>query len=225
MNMLFENQFNIPKKINCGSELLISKNEWVPESEIQGTDEMVLFHPIIKKAFNKILIKFIKKHDIAFVSLCTATRPYSKGRKWKTFKKLYSKYVDLIICSNGGIIPIEYENCYPYLTYDAHGKKQYDKMYIEETYKRLTNFFSAHVYETIIFNFRPGMRNRIAAEMFKKNYKKKSNIYILPSIKIFNEIKKEGFPQGKMFPDLDKRVIEEFNSIIKPTKTIYNIFE
>ena len=85
------------EKVNKGSTLLIPKKEWVPEKEIQGNDEMVLTHPVMKKAFNKILQLHEMKHNIAFVSLCTSTRPYSKSLKWKNFKERYGDYADMII--------------------------------------------------------------------------------------------------------------------------------
>lgn len=45
-------------KINQGRDFLIPKEEWADESEIQGTDEMVLKHPIMEKAFEKNLCNF-----------------------------------------------------------------------------------------------------------------------------------------------------------------------
>jgi hypothetical protein len=212
-------------KINQGKELLIPKEKWVPENEIQGTDEMVLFHPIMEEAFKKITEKFEPKHKIALVSLCTKTRPYSFSRKWKTFKRLFGKNSDLIICSNGGIIPIEYETCYPYLTYDAHGQKKYDDMYVEVIYKRLIKFFSKHKYETIVFNFRPGMRNRKAALLFKKTHQDGSRVFILPTKKTYAKAKEMGFVKGKCFPDLDDLVLEEINKIIKQKNESYTILE
>ena len=163
------------KKINQGSELLIPRNEWVPPKQIQGNDKIVLTSPIIKKAFQKILDLHKMKNDTCFVSLCTSTRPYSKSLKWKKFKESLDN-IDLIVCSNGGIIPLEFENCYPYLTYDAHGERKYDNLYIKITYARLKLFFEKFPYKNIIFNFRPNLRNRICALKLKQEYK--GNIYI-----------------------------------------------
>ena len=203
------------KKTNRGLDLLVPKHKWVSEKEIQGNDEMVLKHPVIEQAFNKILETHRPKHKIALVSLCTATRPYSKSRKWKEFKKLYGEYADLIICSNGGIIPIEFENCYPYLTYDAHGQKKYDVMYCQIVYKRLIRFFNKHQYDRIVFNFRPKLRNRAAALKFKETYSGNSEILILPTQRAYKQAQMRGFPRGKIFPDLDDVVLRELTEAIK----------
>ena len=196
-------------KVNQGKELLIPKSEWVDCSEIQGDEIKTLSSRVVEKAFKRILELHKPKHKTALVSLCTATRPYSRSRKWKKFNELYGDYADLIICSNGGIIPIEFEECYPYLTYDAHGEGKWDKLYIGVCYRRLRQFFSTFEYEKIVFNFRPNMRNRIAARTFERNYKGNAEIVILPTIQAYRKAQESGFPQGKMFPDLDTNVLNE----------------
>lgn len=202
------------KKVNAGSDLLIPKKRWVPEKEIQGTDEMVLLHPIMEEAYQNIVKLHRPKHKTALVSLCTSTRPYSKSRKWKEFARLFGEHADLIICSNGGIIPIEFESCYPYLTYDAHGQAQYDRLYVRVVYRRLMEFFSAHHYDRIIFNFRPGLRNRAAALKFKETYTGNAEVLILPTQAGYKAAQAGGFPSGKMFPDLDKIVLGELSQAI-----------
>lgn len=202
------------KKRNAGSDLLIPHDRWVPESEIQGTDEMVLFHPIMQEAYKRILSLHRPKHDTALVSLCTSTRPYSKSPKWKEFKKEFGDSADLIICSNGGIIPIEFESCYPYLTYDAHGQKKYDKIYCQVVYKRLMEFFGKHRYKKIVFNFRPKLRNRASALKFAQDYRGDAEIYILPSVRAYQSAQSRGFPKGRMFPDLDPAVMAELKAAI-----------
>lgn len=199
-------------KKNAGLETLIPKSQWVKECEIQGVETKTLRHPIVEQAFRRILELYEPKHSIALVSLCTSSRPYSTSRKWKTFKKLWGDKVDLIICSNGGVIPIEFESCYPYLTYDAHGESKYDKEYIDVCYRRLCLFFGKFKYKRIIFNFRPTLRNRRAAEAFKK--KSTSECFILPSLKVYGKAKAAGFPCGKMFPDLDDGVLKEMSEAI-----------
>lgn len=206
------------KKVNQGRDFLIPKEEWVDESEIQGTDEMVLNHPMMERAFNRIVETFTPHHKIALVSLCTATRPYSKSRKWKKFIEKFSDNADMIICSNGGIIPIEYEDCYPYLTYDAHGMARYDKMYIQKIYERLMIFFTKHHYDVIVFNFRPSLRNRKSALKFVEDYKGDSQIYILPTEETWNAVlekwRKSDFKGGHYFPDLEPEILKELEEVI-----------
>ena len=202
------------KKVNAGTDLLIPRKKWVPEKEIQGTDEMVLLHPMMEEAFQNILKLHRPKHKVALVSLCTSSRPYSTSRKWKEFQRRFGDHADMIICSNGGIIPIEFENCYPYLTYDAHGQKKYDRLYCQVVYRRLMEFFSIHQYERIVFNFRPGLRNRASALKFKQTYGGKAEIFILPSQSAYREAQLRGFPSGKMYPDLDDIVLAELAQAI-----------
>jgi len=96
-------------KTNRGDERLICRDEWVVAESIQGSPELIFNSPVMNKAQELILDQFTPTHPIAFVSVCTSSRPYSKSPKWKTFKNELSD-VDLIVCSNGGIIPLEYEN-------------------------------------------------------------------------------------------------------------------
>lgn len=201
-------------KINQGSDLLIPHDQWVPEEAIQGDEIKTLHSPIVEKAFKRILELHKPKHRIALVSLCTSTRPYSKSPKWKKFIELFGDKAEMIICSNGGIIPIEFESCYPYMTYDAHGEGKWDKVYINTCYRRLMEFFTKHHYDKIIFNFRPGMRNRLAAQAFIRDFAGDSRILILPSKEAYREAQKAGFPAGKMFPDLDPRVLAELQKHI-----------
>lgn len=187
----------------------------MPEKEIQGNDEMVLLHPMMEEAFEQVLKLHQPKHRTALVSLCTSSRPYSISPKWKEFRKQFGEDADLIICSNGGVIPIEFEDCYPYMTYDAHGQKQYDKLYCHVVYRRLMKFFSSHHYDRIVFNFRPGLRNRLSALKFKENYTGNSEIYILPTPEAYMAARRAKFPRGKMFPDIDDHVIAELATAIR----------
>lgn len=207
------------EKVNKGLPLLIPEEEWVPEEEIQGNELKVLQHPMVQKAFLKILNLHKPKHDIAFVSLCTSTRPYSNSPKWKKFKELFGDRCDLIISSNGGIIPIEFEECYPYLTYDAHGNSKYDDIYNQILFNRLVLFFRKFPYKHIIFNFRPTLRNRKAALKFRQEYFK-SNIYILPSPETYEKARQNKFkPRGSYFPDLSYEVLKELENAVSYCST------
>lgn len=204
------------KKENCGNEKLFKKSEWIDKKFIQGDDALVLKSPLMETAFRKILSLFTPKHKIALVSLCTSSRPYSKSRKWKTYKELFGKHCDLIVCSNGGIIPEEFWESYPYLTYDAHGQKKFDKMYIYIIYKRLMEFFAKNHYEKIIFNFRPNLRNRISAQQFvKNNGGGMAKVYILPTVHAFrNAIKRGNVGPFRYYPDLDVDNLKEIEQAI-----------
>ncbi len=193
---------------NRGSDQLVPIHMWVPDSEIQGTEKKILLHPIMEIARKEVLKQFKPTKDIALVSLCTKTRPYRDSRKWKKFIKEFAQDCDLIVMSNSGVNPIVFDGCYPYMTYSAHGNKEHDKIYNRIGYYRLIDFFTTFAYKRIIFNFRPTLRDRDMANVFKKHFTK-SEIFILPTLGVYEQIKRDGFPSGKMFPDLDERVINQ----------------
>ena len=197
------------KKSNIGSDLLIPRERWVTQEELQKTEGMVLKHPIMEEAFERIVELHKPKHKIALVSLCTSTRPYNLSRKWKEFERRFGDRADMIINSSGGVIPMEFAGCYPYLTYDVHGEAQYDRLYVQVAYRRLMTFFNAHHYDKIIFNFRPGLRNRAAALKFRETYTGGAEVFILPTQAGYKAAQRGGFPKGKMYPDLDEIVLRE----------------
>jgi hypothetical protein len=210
-------------KHNSGDEKLIPMLEWGVPADIQGSDEIVLNSPIMIKAQEKIIELFKPKSNTAFVSLCTSTRPYSSGRKWNKFIKEFND-VDFIISSNGGVIPIEYENSYPYLTYDAHGTIEYDEVYKLYTTRNLIRFFILKKYENIVFNFRPNLRNSKSAKiagdyLFEKGHIK--SYCIIPNIDLYNEAQNDGFTKLglSMYPDLHPIILTKLKeSVIKYTK-------
>jgi len=203
-------------KKNIGKETLLAKKDWGVEGSETGNDENVLVSQIMNKAQERILDIYKPVNKIAFVSLCTSTRPYSKGRKWKKFKECF-KDVDLIINSNGGVIPICYDDCYPYMTYDAHGEKKFDDLYVIFSTRALIRFFILKKYDYILFNFRPTLRNVKAGKLAGKYLKSKGHIKgysIIPDLTLYSKIKKDGFRSGKMFPDLDPLVLEAMRNKI-----------
>lgn len=211
-------------KINCGSDFLIPKSEWVSPDELSG-EEAVLTHPIIHKAFNRILEDFTPQHDVAFLSLCTTTRPYNKSAKWKIFMSEFSNSCDLIVCSNGGVIPQKYWECYPFMTYDApHLNEDWTPMYIDFQHQKLTEFFSKFTsYKKLIFNFRPHLRNRIAVERFlQEPISSNFEIHIVPSETVYERAKARGFNHGKVTPDLDDYVLTELRESIGIKSVVKN---
>ena len=206
-------------KENKGDEKLIRKKEWVSSKGLHGSDELILNHPIMIKAQERIFQDFTPKNNIAFVSLCTSTRPYSKSRKWKKFIDEFSN-VDFIISSNGGVVPIEYENSYPYLTYDAHGQKAYDDLYRIYTTRNLIRFFILKKYQYIIFNFRPTLRNNQAGKFSGQYLKRMKHIrdyVVAPSQTVYKRAAQDGFQRLglSMFPDLHPIILGDLHAYIK----------
>lgn len=208
---------NIMTNYSYGDDKLIPKNEWVDKQCLVGVNN-ILDHDIFLKTHNVIMNNFIPKKKMAFVSLCTSTKPYSKGRKWNVFKQKFCDYCDLIVFSCAGIIPIEYEECYPFTVYDSKNEYQGNNYYIEKQYDKLMEFFNKFKYDVIYLNFKPskkGMSHRIIAEKFANNYKGNSKIYIIPTEEQYKDLQDRGFPQGKMFPDLDEKILKHFIDSMK----------
>lgn len=199
------------RKQNTGSVALLSRKEWCEAEKIQGTDLDVLHSPVMNKAFERILETYKPKHKIAFCSLCTQTRPYSKSIKWKRLIKLFINKADLIITSNGGIIPIIYETCYPYMTYDAHGEAENNAEYIKIMVERMKRFFSTIKYDYIVFNYRPKLRNVTAAQEAGQWLVDNGHIKgfaILPTPELYEEVR----AAGKL-----KSMVYSFNPELEPT--------
>lgn len=131
------------KGVRQGGTLLLPRERWCPLAEIQGHDPDVLLSPTIAAAFDAVMARWRPRHPIALVSLCTSTRPYSLSYKWARFLELFGERADLIVHSNGGVIPLEYEDQFPYLNYNAHGEAQYDDLYVRIGTERLGRFLRA----------------------------------------------------------------------------------
>lgn len=139
---------------------LFKESERVDESEITG-EYNVLTSSLIETAFLKILNDYVPKHNKVIFSLCTETRPYLKSKKWSMYNKCFGKDCDLIVCSNGGIIPLEYQLCYPFPVYDAPHTEKYTPLYNEIFKRRLKMFINKFdkYWEKKCFVFLPNSRN------------------------------------------------------------------
>jgi hypothetical protein len=147
------------RKINAGDERLIPREQWCPAHEIQGTDRDVLLHPTMRLAFERVLEVHEVRHPIAVMALCTSRRPYTATPKWRTLRGLYGDSADLIVTSNGGIVPLDLERCYPFLTYDAKGERWNTPLYQRVLKERLLRFLRRHRYRFVVFVYRPTLRN------------------------------------------------------------------
>lgn len=151
------------KKTLTGDTRLIDRAEWCDLAEIQGNDILVLKSPTMERAQRNVIEQHVVRHKLAYLGLCSSIRPYSKSRKWRVVLDRFRDLADFIITSNGGVIPIEFESSFPYMSYDAHGERRYDAIYVNVLTRRLVDFFKVHRYESLLFHYRIGLRNRAAA--------------------------------------------------------------
>lgn len=143
-------------------DFLFKRNERVPDVELCG-EEKVLNSPIVERGFEKICDTYNPRHKNVLFSLCASTRPYLKSYKWMKLNEFFGTTCDLIIISNGGIIPMEYMYCYPYLTYDAPHSEggEFDELYKDKMKRRLNTFLQkfGKNWDTKIYLFNEGTRN------------------------------------------------------------------
>lgn len=116
----------------------------------------VLNDPIFDEAFEAICEKYKPGHDYAIFSLCTKKRPYSASMKWKGIIKIFHSFCDLIVCSNAGVIPLEFENYYPFYSYDSDGTAEELSEYSKELFRtRITKFLQIFHWKRIAFLLNP----------------------------------------------------------------------
>ena len=191
------------KNILTGDNKLFPKVEWVPAEELFGENQ-VLKHPIMHKAFERILNQHKVIHSTALLSLCTDTRPYHFSLKWKKYLEYFDKKVDFIVVSNGGMIPEDFWLSYPFLNYDA-GVHENDELYKKIMYERMILFFKKHSYKYVIANFSYKQRNAQPAKQSLTKLKMDGFIkdfIVIPDVDTYKEAQKRGWVYGAMFPDL-----------------------
>lgn len=122
-------------------------------------EEAVLLSPVFKEAFENVCQLYKPHHNIAVFSLCTQTKPFSSSMKWKGIIKIFGDWTDLIVCSSAGIIPLEFEDYYPFNNYDSHSGHEgseehsdYSKSLFEY---RLRTFLTKFKWDYVIFLLDP----------------------------------------------------------------------
>lgn len=194
---------------------LVPMEDRPPNGEGLIGEGVLLENPLIDELSKKMREEYEPQHKYAIFSLCTSTRPYLNSPKWSAFYKNFGESCDLVICSNGGIIPIEYQNCYPFKAYDAHGDSAYDELYKEKFKDRLDKFLAlhAHKWDKIILSFLPSSRNR---EVIKDYDKGNDKFYVVPSLEVYKRIQEEGSPgvNTMRFPQAAHQHMEEISQIL-----------
>lgn len=186
----------------------IASREDCKISELEG-EEKVLNSQAVDDAFERILADFKPKHNKVIFSLCSSSRPYITSLKWKSFHEHFGDVADLVICSNGGIIPIEYMCCFPFMEYDAHrANAGTDKLYKDKMKERLTRFLDkfGKDYEVIIYSFLPSSRNAEAIREMNG-----AGGVLLPSHEVYRDIIDNGCPgvNSRRYPQCARQAIDE----------------
>lgn len=176
-------------------------------------EEALLNNPLIDELCEKMRNDYTPSHKYVIFSLCTSTRPYIKSPKWKAFYNNFGDSCDLVICSNGGIIPIEYQYCYPFMTYDAHGNSKTDELYKQKFKERLDKFLELHAnkWEKMVFSFLPTSRNREVVNTYTY-----PNMAVLPSKDVYDRIRADGSPGVNImrFPQCAHQHLDEISEYL-----------
>ena len=144
-----------------GGTRLFAQSEWCSAESLCGTEADIIGHPVMAEAFDRVMSAFTPKHRVAVLSLCTKTRPYSRTRVWSELITTCGDKADLIATSNGGIIPLEFESEWPYMTYDAPiGDQTYNDLAVETLTARMIRFLTTHRYDKVIYLYLPHYRYR-----------------------------------------------------------------
>lgn len=186
----------------------IASREDCKISELEG-EEKVLNSQAVDDAFERILADFKPKHNKVIFSLCSSSRPYITSLKWKSFHEHFGDVADLVICSNGGIIPIEYMCCFPFMEYDAHrANAGTDQLYKDKMKERLTRFLDkfGKDYEVIIYSFLPSSRNAEAIREMNG-----AGGVLLPTQSVYRDIIDNGCPgvNSRRYPQCARQAIDE----------------
>lgn len=186
----------------------IASREDCKISELEGEDK-VLNSQAVDDAFERILADFKPKHNKVIFSLCSSSRPYITSLKWKSFHEHFGDVADLVICSNGGIIPIEYMCCFPFMEYDAHrANAGTDQLYKDKMKERLTRFLDkfGKDYEVIIYSFLPSSRNAEAIREMNG-----AGGVLLPTQSVYRDIIDNGCPgvNSRRYPQCARQAIDE----------------
>lgn len=176
--------------------------------ELHGEDK-VLNSKVIDDAFERILNDFKPKHNKVIFSLCSSSRPYITSVKWKSFHEHFGDVADLVICSNGGIIPIEYMCCFPFMQYDAHrANAGTDQLYKDKMKDKLQRFLDkfGDNYEVIVYSFLPSSRNAEAIREMNG-----AGGVLLPSHEVYRDIIDNGCPgvNSRRYPQCARQALKE----------------
>lgn len=201
-------KFDVKDHFYLFSKEEIESREDCKISELEG-EEKVLNSKAVDDAFDRILADFKPKHNKVIFSLCSSSRPYITSLKWKSFHEHFGDVADLVICSNGGIIPIEYMCCFPFMEYDAHrANAGTDKLYKDKMKERLTRFLDkfGKDYEVIIYSFLPSSRNAEAIREMNG-----AGGVLLPTHDVYRDIIDNGCPgvNSRRYPQCARQAIDE----------------
>lgn len=196
----------VDKTMLTGYQTLIPVDDWVPY-EAMNSEEKVLNHEIFERA--------LMSKKVAFFSACTSTRPYGFSKKWSRFIEEFSNYTELIVVSNGGLIPQDYWECFPYLNYNANSEPRFRTLYDDILKRRLNIFLGKFPFDYVMAHASPHKKVIKVYHDVLSDLKKTGRIKdysVTPNIELYEKAQKDGFNSkkngsGMRNPDLHKFIL------------------
>ena len=139
---------------------IIPRKDWDLQG-MKGATSLQLLHPhfsIMKQYFFE---NFQPSSTTAVVMLCANKKPYSYNATIKQYYNLSKSHnADFFILSNPGVIPIAYDNYYPFRWYEWNEYEEtpeIKELYYNTTKERIEEWFNKFSqYKKIISVIRPG---------------------------------------------------------------------
>lgn len=139
---------------------IIKRENW-NFKELQGATEKQLYNNDFDIIRNYLIQNFKPNSKVAILSLCSFKKPYSQQKVIKYYVNLTKqKGFDYFVLSNPGIIPIDYDNYYPFRYYNWNEAEETEEIkikYEQFLQNRIEEWFNKFKeYTDIISIVRPG---------------------------------------------------------------------
>lgn len=123
---------------------IIKRKDWDLPG-LSGATTHQLYHFHYKIMLSYFMENYKPKHDVALITLCSSKKPYRDNRLINQFYKMCENKADVFVLSNPGIIPIEYDNYYPFRWYNWNEDEEtleIKKQYYEALKNRIEQWFN-----------------------------------------------------------------------------------
>ena len=133
---------------------------------LKGANSEILNHrffEVWQDYFQRFYEKPKGKTQALFLQ-CSFKKPYSRSKTHKAISKVLNEFPDfvskthLIVLSTPGVIPMEFDNYYPFNAYDWpewEETPEIKKEYVEVISRRIKNYLKAHKYEKYFSYLKP----------------------------------------------------------------------
>ncbi len=154
--------------IETDSENYLFVPKFPPEQRklLKGANSEILNHrffEVWQDYFQRFYEKPKGKKWVLFLQ-CSFKKPYSRSKTHKAINKVLSEFPDfvskthLVVLSTPGVIPMEFDNYYPFNAYDWSEWEETPEIkqeYIEVISRRIKNYLKKHKYEKYFSYLKP----------------------------------------------------------------------